>query len=90
MLQGPFEPSPALDHLAAPGQSLIATGSRDGLTFAELGYDVEQRAWRQRHTITPEGFVVSAQAPESGAAEVFACAEALARRLRPPDAGGAA
>jgi hypothetical protein len=79
--QGPYDPAPTPEQMVAPGQHLVATGHDEDLVFAEVGYRHEDLAWRQRHTVCPAGWVITAQAIEAQAQPLFAVAARLARQM---------
>lgn len=68
-LRGPFERVhlPAVDALAAPGQTLTGVYSEGGMEAAELAYEHGGATWNQRHYLVQladsQVVVVSAQAP---------------------------
>jgi hypothetical protein len=67
--------------MVAPGQRLLATGNDGDLGFADLSYRHEDSTWCQRHTVCLSGWVITAQATEAQAEEIFAIATRLARRV---------
>ncbi len=70
-LRGPFDRAdlPAVEDLAAPGQTLTGAASQDGVEAVELAYEHEGAAWNQRHYLVlfsgTRILAVTAQAPES-------------------------
>ena len=79
--QGPYDPSPVPEEMVAPGQRLLAAGHDGDLVFADLSYRHKDLDWCQRHTVCRNGWVITAQATEARAEEVFAIATRLARRM---------
>jgi hypothetical protein len=75
-VQGPVDSGKLLDGMAGEGQTEAARGqTASGHAWIELGYQVAEVPWRQRHYARPVSgsmsFVVTAQCPEAHAAEVF-------------------
>ena len=81
MVQGPFSPMPEETAMAAPGQTIAATGEADGCRWVELHYEVDGDSWAQRHTILPDGLIVSAQACRRDARGVWSAADGLKHAL---------
>lgn len=54
--------------LVGPGQRMIRSGQRGGISFVELAYEHDGRIWYQRHDLVPftadNALVLTVQAPE--------------------------
>jgi len=70
---------PAVDNLAAPGQTVVARGDDEVSDWVELSYVHEGRLWRQRHELlrTHTAALVTGQS----AAEDFAGVRETQREL---------
>jgi hypothetical protein len=75
---------PALDNLAAPGQTVVARGDDEVADWVELSYVHERRVWRQRHELlrTPAVAMITGQSPAEDFADVRTTQQELARRAR--------
>ena len=74
---------PALENLAAPGQTLVARGDDEDADWVELSYAHEGRLWRQRHSLlrTRAVAMITAQSPADDFAEIRETQQALTRRV---------
>lgn len=88
-LQGPFQQGqlPAVEELAAPGQTLVGMQSAGGIDAVELAYQYQGEDWNQRHYLVPFGevelFVVTAQAPAHQLELLRLASAEVAASLRP-------
>src|SRR5262245_65545404 len=75
---------PALESLAAPGQTVVARGDDDVADWVELSYVHEGRVWRQRHELlrTQAVAMITGQSPAEDFAVVRTTQQELARRAR--------
>jgi len=73
---------PALDSLAAPGQTVVARGDDEVAEWVELSYVHEGRLWRQRHELLRTQVVAmsTGQSPAEDFAEVRETQQELTRR----------
>lgn len=87
VVRGPALPEdiPSIDGLVAPGQDIEAAHPEASPPWIELRYDYDDDTWRQRHyrvQVGPRVLLVTAQATEGAAEEIFADAEIVAGSLR--------
>ena len=75
---------PALDNLAAPGQTVVARGDDEVADWVELSYVHEGRLWRQRHELlrTQAVAMITGQSPAEDFAEVRTTQQELTRGAR--------
>jgi hypothetical protein len=73
---------PALEGLAAPGQTVVARGDDEVADWVEVSYLHEGRLWRQRHELlrTPAVTMITGQSPADDFAEVRETQQTLTRR----------
>jgi hypothetical protein len=73
---------PALDRLAAPGQTVVARGDDEVADWVELSYVHEGRLWRQRHELlrTRAVAMITGQSPDDDFADVREAQQELTRR----------
>jgi hypothetical protein len=73
---------PALDRLAAHGQTVVARGDDEVADWVELSYVHEGRLWRQRHELlrTAAVAMITGQSPADDFAEVRETQQELTRR----------
>jgi hypothetical protein len=74
---------PAVDELAAPGQTLVARGDDEDADWVELSYTHDGRLWRQRHSLlrTRAVAMITAQSPADDFAEIRETQQELTRRV---------
>ncbi len=73
---------PALENLAAPGQTVVARGDDEVADWVELSYVHEDRVWRQRHDLlrTHAVAMITGQSPAEDFASVREIQQELTRR----------
>ena len=73
---------PALENLAAPGQTVVARGDDEVADWVELSYVHAGRVWRQRHDLlrTHAVAMITGQSPADDFADVRETQQQLTRR----------